>query len=133
MPLPYKGVIGKGPGTHRVRAYTKRTKSGLVSVRQHTAANKVQTVGLARMSKVSAHYYAKGKPLTKIRQTTIDRITEGYGRNTLKGTPRGRYKEIVKGTPQERRALIGALKAKRSIAKKMFFSKTLGRKVTIPG
>lgn len=37
-----KGVIGAGPGTHRVRAHTKRTKTGFVTVREHTATNALQ-------------------------------------------------------------------------------------------
>jgi hypothetical protein len=111
-----KGPIGINPGSHRVKAYTKRTRGGLVSVRQHTASNKLQTRG---MSKVAANYHLRGKPLTRIRQSTIDRITEGYGRNTLKGKPRSIYKQLLKGTPQERRALIGTLKAKRAIAKRV--------------
>jgi hypothetical protein len=119
MPLPYKGVIGKGPGTHRVRAYTKRTKSGFISVRQHTAANKVQTVGLSKMNKVVANYYAKGKPLGRLRASTIALQTEGRGRAQLKGLPRGVYKDIVKGSRQDRIQTLGTLKAKKSIAKKI--------------
>ena len=38
-----KGVIGARPGTHRVKAHTKRTKAGIVTVREHTAVNALQT------------------------------------------------------------------------------------------
>ena len=42
MPSSRK-VIGARPGSHRVKAHSRRTKSGVVSVRQHTASNKLQT------------------------------------------------------------------------------------------
>lgn len=34
-----KGVIGARPGSHRVKAHTRRTKTGFTQVRQHTATN----------------------------------------------------------------------------------------------
>lgn len=40
--LGARGVIGARPGTHRVRSYTKATKGGTITVRQHTATNALQ-------------------------------------------------------------------------------------------
>lgn len=40
-----KGVVGARPGTYRVRAHTKRTKTGITTVREHTASTALQSGG----------------------------------------------------------------------------------------
>lgn len=72
-------------------------------------------------SRVSLHYYAKGKPLSSSRQKVIARLSEGYGSSSLRRTvaagQRGYYKKIVKGSRKDRIDLIHKIKTARKLYK----------------
>ncbi len=59
--MPSAGkVIGARPGSHRVKAHTRRSKSGgIVSVRQHTATSKLRTSGKGVRSQDLKFYMAR--------------------------------------------------------------------------
>lgn len=73
-----KGVIGSRPGTHRVRAHTKRTRAGFISVREHTAVNALQTRTTSVRSPGLKRYMAqKASNRSKMIRDARDRALSG--------------------------------------------------------
>lgn len=59
--MSIKGVIGARPGTHRVRTYTKSTRNGFVTVREHVAVNALQTAKKPPVRSQALKNYMAGK------------------------------------------------------------------------
>lgn len=56
--MSIKGVIGARPGSHRVRTYTRATRGGFVTVREHVAVNAIQTAKPPQRSQGLKNYMA---------------------------------------------------------------------------
>lgn len=74
-----KGVIGARPGSYRVRSYTKRTRGGFITVREHTATNAHQVSRSVRSPELKLHMAAKASARgAKIRAARLRALAKRY-------------------------------------------------------